>query len=171
MKSSNITNDKKPIKVLFVCLGNICRSPSAHGIMEHLLIAQGLDDDILVDSAGTYAGHAGSLPDSRMRKAAIARGYTLTHRSRGVRGEDFEIFDIIIGMDNDNIRNLKAMANSCEEMEKVIPMAKFIDNNPNYDYIPDPYYEGREGFELVLDLLENACSNLLESIKRGTQFK
>ncbi|MFI3239182.1 MAG: low molecular weight protein-tyrosine-phosphatase [Bacteroidales bacterium] len=166
-----INSNKKPIKVLFVCLGNICRSPSAHGIMEHLLLSNGWDDDILVDSAGTYSGHAGSLPDSRMRKAAIARGYTLTHRSRGVRSVDFEEFDIIIGMDNENIRNLKAMANNCEEMDKIIPMAKFISNNPNYDYIPDPYYEGREGFELVLDLLENACGNLLECIKKNTVFK
>lgn len=123
-----------------------------------------------MDSAGTYSGHAGSLPDSRMRRAAIARGYSLSHRSRGVRSEDFEQFDIIIGMDNENIRNLKAMANDCEQMDKIIPMAKFIDNNPNYDYIPDPYYEGHEGFELVLDLLENACSNLLECIKKNTVY-
>ncbi len=163
--------NKKPTKILFVCLGNICRSPSAHGIMESILLSQGLDDDILVDSAGTYGGNAGSLPDSRMRKAAIKRGYHLTHRSRRVTDEDFKEFDIIVAMDNENIRNLKQIANSCEEVDKIIPMARFIDNNPNYDYIPDPYYEGSEGFELVLDLLENACSNLLTAIKNNTVLK
>lgn len=157
-------NDKKPVKVLFVCLGNICRSPAAEGVMLHLVEQRGFQGQIEVDSAGTYGGHAGSLPDQRMRVHARRRGYDLTHRSRRVTGQDFEGFDIIVAMDSSNVMALQNMAATVEEANKIVPMGKYIRLYPHYDYVPDPYYEGAEGFELVLDLLEDACEALLDDI-------
>lgn len=151
-------------KILFVCLGNICRSPAAQGIMQSLLDKHNLNEKIAVDSAGTYGGHAGDLPDYRMRAHAINRGYNLTHRSRRITGSDFEIYDMIVAMDASNYRNLSQMAATIEEENKIIMMSKFIRKYPNYDYVPDPYYEGPDGFELVLDLLEDACEALLQHI-------
>lgn len=154
----------KPVKILFVCLGNICRSPAAQGVMQAIIDKKGASDRFELDSAGLYGGHAGDLPDKRMRVHAIRRGYDLTHISRQVRYDDFEYFDMIIGMDHTNIRNLKEMANSVEEAEKVVPMADFLRLHNYADHIPDPYYEGAEGFENVLDLLEDACQGLYETL-------
>jgi len=97
----------EPSKILFVCLGNICRSSSAEGVMKHLVSEAGLEDQFVIDSAGILSYHQGELPDSRMRAHAIRRGYNLTHRSRPVRTEDFYNFDLIIGMDDRNIEDLK----------------------------------------------------------------
>lgn len=91
---------KKPVKILFVCLGNICRSPAAEGVFKHMLRQRGITGRFEVDSAGTYSGHAGELPDPRMRSHAARRGYLLEHRSRPVRPDDFEKFDLILGMDD-----------------------------------------------------------------------
>ncbi len=153
-------------KILFVCLGNICRSPSAHGIMEGLVQQNGLTDKIEIDSAGTYGGHAGELPDSRMRAHAAKRGYKLTHRSRQVQTSDFEEFDLIIAMDDRNFANLKSLAPDLEAEAKIVRMMDFSDNIA-YDHVPDPYYSGADGFELVLDLLEDACGNLLQSVRQS----
>ncbi len=152
---------KTKVKILFVCLGNICRSPAAQGVMQHLIDERGLSHRFLLDSAGTYGGHAGELPDRRMRVHAQQRGYTLTHRSRRVTGADFEEFDLIVAMDASNKYNLENMAATIKETKKIVMMADFIRQYPHYDHIPDPYYEGAEGFELVLNLLEDACENLL----------
>lgn len=151
-------------KVLFVCLGNICRSPAAEGIFKNLVMKSGLSECFVIDSAGTGRYHIGDLPDSRMRRQAARRGITLDHRCRQVCDEDFERFDLIIGMDDNNISNLRRMAPSPQAQKKIHSMAEFIDRDKfRYDHVPDPYYEGTEGFELVLDLLENACSRLLDS--------
>lgn len=150
--------------VLFVCLGNICRSPAAQGIFEHLLEERGLQDRFNVDSAGLYGGHAGDLPDHRMRVHAIQRGYSLLHRSRPVRQGDFEDFDLIVAMDDSNYDNLRRMAPTVEAQKKVVRMIDYVKGYPRYDCVPDPYYEGAEGFETVLDLLEDGCVNLLDSI-------
>ena len=155
---------KPQTKILFVCLGNICRSPSAHGIMEHILFENNMQDKISVDSAGTIAAHQGELPDSRMRAHARKRGYDLTHRSRKITSRDFEEFDYIIGMDDYNISNLKAMAPDIESEHKICRMTDFS-INPTLDHVPDPYYSGADGFELVLDLLEDACQGLLNELK------
>ncbi len=160
-------NREKRYKVLMVCLGNICRSPAAQGVLERLIAARGLSDKIEVDSAGTYGGHSGQLPDSRMRNHAGRRGYTLTHRARQVKAWDFDDFDLIVGMDDGNIRDLQRLAPSAAARGKVVMMGRYIRNNRYYDYVPDPYYEGSEGFELVLDLLEDACANLLDEIEGG----
>lgn len=158
--------DLKKYKVLFVCLGNICRSPTAHGMMEYLVKEKGWQDLVEIDSAGTYGGHAGELPDHRMRAHARRRGLELTHRSRQVRPSDFEIFDLIIAMDDRNYTDLRDMAPDIESEQKVRRMVEFS-QNPTYDYIPDPYYSGADGFELVLDLLEDACAGLIDFLSRN----
>ncbi|MDE6296004.1 MAG: low molecular weight phosphotyrosine protein phosphatase [Muribaculaceae bacterium] len=155
---------KKPIRILFVCLGNICRSPAAQGVMQALIDERGLTDRFELDSAGLYGGHAGDLPDKRMRVHAFQRGYNLTHRSRPVRSSDFEQFDLIIGMDDSNISRLRALSPSVEDDKKIVRMTDFCRRHPNATYVPDPYYEGAEGFELVLDLLEDSCQGLLDEL-------
>ena len=138
--------------------------------MLRLIDERNLADRISVDSAGTYGGHAGSLPDNRMRIHARRRGYELTHRSRRVTGDDFVNFDLIVGMDAGNVYSLREMAASPEEARKIVPMGQFIRQFPHYDHVPDPYYEGSEGFELVLDLLEDACEALLDYILKTDFF-
>lgn len=153
---------RKP-KVLFVCLGNICRSPAAEGIARKMAEEMGVDVEF--DSAGLYAGHAGELPDRRMREAAWQLGYRLDHRSRPVRLSDFDDFDIVIGMDDSNISRLHGFADTQERDDKIVRMTDFTIRHPEYDYVPDPYYEGAEGFRLVLDLLEDGCSELVKLLK------
>lgn len=150
-------------KILFVCLGNICRSPAGEGIMSHLVAQRGLADRFTVDSAGTYGGHSGDRADARMRKAASARGYDLTSVSRRVSMDDFERFDLIIAMDDSNYERLFRIAPSVEASPKIRRMAEFI-ADPSIDHVPDPYYEGAHGFEIVLDMLEVGCNNLLDLI-------
>ena len=158
-------SNNKITRILFVCLGNICRSPAADGIMHHLVAEDGSGDFIEIDSAGTYGGHAGELPDPRMRSAASARGYKLTHRSRKFREEDFLEFDRIIVMDDYNYETVHRLAPSRAHAEKIYRMSEFFTRR-DYDHVPDPYYEGRDGFELVLDMLEEGCERLLEEVTR-----
>ena len=153
------------ITVLFVCLGNICRSPAAQGVMQRLINERGLSHRFEIDSAGTYSGHRGQLPDPRMRHHASRRGYKLNHRARPISSDDFDLFDIIVAMDESNRRNLIRLAASPQQESKIVMMGDYIVKlRAHYDYVPDPYYEGAEGFELVLDLLEDACGNLLDEI-------
>ena len=125
--------ENKPIKVLMVCLGNICRSPAAQGVMQRLIDERNLSDLFYVDSAGTYGGHAGDLPDYRMRSHAAKRGYNLTHRARRVTSADFEEFDYIVAMDEGNRRTLMQMAATVEESRKIVMMGKYIRRFPHYD--------------------------------------
>ena len=151
-------------KILFVCLGNICRSPAAEEIFRQLAARRGLSECVEADSAGTYGGHAGELPDMRMREAAASRGYRLTHRSRQVAEEDFDRFDRIVVMDDRNYEALHRLAPSRELAAKIYRMTEFCRPHPDRTYVPDPYYEGRAGFYLVLDLLEDACEGLLDDL-------
>ena len=152
-------------RVLFVCLGNICRSSAADEIFRQLTIARGLDGEFEIDSAGTYGGHAGDLPDPRMRAAGKKRGYNFTHRSRKVRSEDFERFDLLLAMDDSVYESLSRLSPSVEGLQKLERMADYIPAHFGYDYVPDPYYEGADGFELVLDMLEQGCQVLLDRLK------
>lgn len=151
-------------KILFVCLGNICRSASAEEIMRTMLHRAGMEKEIKVDSAGLIGYHKGELPDPRMCMHAARRGYNLTHRSRPVCTEDFFDFDIIIGMDDRNIQDLKERAPGIEEEKKICRMTDFCRTKVT-DYVPDPYYGGASGFENVLDILEDACQGLLEYLQ------
>ena len=154
-------------RILFVCLGNICRSPAAEGILRHLIAEKGCADRLDVDSAGTYGGHRGDLPDPRMRRAASQRGYTLTHRARQVAEEDFERFDMIVVMDDMHYESLHRLAPSRAAAQKIFRMAEFCRHYPDRTYVPDPYYEGREGFELVLDMLEDGCREILAQLEQA----
>ena len=151
-------------KILFVCLGNICRSSSAEEVMRTYIHRAGLEKEIEVDSAGILSYHKGELPDERMRAHAIRRGYNLTHRSRPVTTDDFYTFDLILGMDDRNIQDLKDRVPSIEAEQKIGRMTDYC-RTMVADYVPDPYYGGAEGFEHVLDLLEDACEGLLSSLK------
>ena len=161
----NSLRGKDKIKILFVCLGNICRSPAAEGVMKAIVDENNDSARFEIDSAGTGNYHIGDLPDHRMRIHAQRRGYNLTHRCRQVKPSDFEDFDLIVAMDESNRRNLQCIAPTLEDEKKIIMMADFADLATKYDHIPDPYYEGAEGFELVLDLLESACNNLYSALK------
>lgn len=158
--------DKEKIKVLFVCLGNICRSPAAEGVLRSIVDAGGESSRWFIDSAGTGRYHIGDLPDKRMRVHAARRGYTLDHRCRQVTESDFDRFDLIIPMDASNEQNLRRIAPDPDSERKIVPMAAWVGLASRYDHIPDPYYEGAEGFELVLDLLEDGCRNLYESLRK-----
>jgi len=151
-------------KILFVCLGNICRSPAAEGIMKHKIEEHNLAHLFHIDSAGTHGYHQGELPDSRMRTHAAKRGYNLNSYSRPVKEEDFFEFDYIIGMDDDNIHNLRTKAPDEASRQKIHLMTEFC-KQIDADHVPDPYYGGSQGFEHVLDILEDACQNLVLKIK------
>ena len=151
-----------PRHILFVCLGNICRSCTAEEIFRTLVSRAGLDSRYEVDSAGIIDYHEGELPDVRMRQAAQARGYRLTHHSRPVKTEDFRRFDLIIGMDDRNCDKLRRLAPTEEGKQKVAAMASYLRHHPEASFIPDPYYGTEADFELVVELLEDACEGLLE---------
>ncbi len=155
---------KEPVRVLFVCLGNICRSPAAEEIFRRIIESRGLSGRFEIDSAGLYAGHAGELPDRRMRLHAFQRGYNLTHHSRPVRERDFEDFDLILSMDDSNYSRLRAFAPTLEAEAKIRRTTDFCRHHPGIDHVPDPYYDGAEGFERVLDILEDACAGLADSL-------
>ena len=150
-------------RVLFVCLGNICRSPAAEGIMREIVRAEGEADKWVIDSAGIGGWHVGQQPDRRMCVHAGRRGIDLTgQRCRQVRPSDFDDFDIVIGMDSSYISDLCDLARTPDDERKIVSMGEFVSMATRYDHIPDPYYEGAEGFELVLDLLGDACRNLFD---------
>jgi protein-tyrosine phosphatase len=154
----------KKISVLFVCLGNICRSPAAEGIMKQIVDERGLTDSFLIDSAGIGDWHVGDLPDKRIRKHGAERGYDFCSRARQISMSDFEKFDYIMVMDEENFSYLSAMVGSDEEKHKIHRLGDYFSHHPNHNIVPDPYYGGERGFELVLDLLEDACGGFLDSI-------
>lgn len=149
--------------VLFVCLGNICRSPAAHAIFQKLIIERGVDSQFTIDSAGTYGGHAGQLPDQRMREAGAKRGYIIDSPSRKLIADDFEKFDHILVMDDMNYEKAHRIAPTIEGANKIGRMRDYC-LKTGVSFVPDPYYEGREGFERVLDILEDGCNNLLDEL-------
>ena len=150
-------------KVLFVCLGNICRSPAAEGVFLRKLKAKGLSSSFEVDSAGTGAWHAGSPADLRMKNAAQKRGIFLTSLARQINEKDFQIFDFILTMDNDNYETINLLAK--ESNEKInATIRPFLSYAKKYQLmeVPDPYYGGESGFEKVLDLIEDACDGFID---------
>jgi len=155
------------VRVLFVCLGNICRSPTAHGVFQAMVDARGLSDRIEVDSAGTAAWHVGKSPDSRSVNAAAERGYDLSRlRARQVAAEDFEYYDYVLAMDSENLSNLKNLRNTGVEPQLFLQaFARAYTESE----VPDPYYGGASGFEHVLDLIEDASAALLDEIVAKTR--
>lgn len=154
--------------VLFVCLGNICRSPSGENVMRHLIEQEGLSDHFKLDSAGTAGWHTGNPPDSRMTAAARNRGITMLGRARQVKPTDFERFDWIFAMDSSNYRDLEDVRDRCPNpTAKLVLFCDFCEEHEETE-VPDPYYGGPEGFEKVLDLLEDGCSSFLRRWQSDT---
>ncbi|WP_018416631.1 low molecular weight protein-tyrosine-phosphatase [Teredinibacter turnerae] len=156
----------KKVKVLFVCLGNICRSPTAEGVFRKKVLDAGLQERIEIDSAGTSGWHIGEPPDKRAIAAAKGRGYDLaTLRGRQVVGDDFRVFDYILVMDRENLANSKAIAPS--EFSGCLSLLLAFSSQSRYSEVPDPYYGGDQGFDTVLDLIEDSCDGLLKDIERN----
>ncbi|MEA5626662.1 low molecular weight protein-tyrosine-phosphatase [Nostoc sp. UHCC 0251] len=152
-------------KLLFVCLGNICRSPSAENIMNHLIEQAGLNEHILCDSAGTSSYHVGSPPDRRMSAAAATKlGIKLRGRARQFQKSDFQDFDLILAMDQENYENILTLDQTKQYQHKVRLMCEFCSRHTLKE-VPDPYYGGQEGFNQVIDLLIDACEGLLTKIR------
>jgi len=154
------------VEVCFVCLGNICRSPTAEGVMRHLLERRGLAERVRVDSAGTAAYHAGELPDPRARAAARARGMVLEHRARQFTAADWKRFDWVLAMDRDNLEDLTRMVSSAAAKEHLRLLRSFDAFAPPGASVPDPYYGGADGFDEVLDQCERACSGFIDHLCR-----
>lgn len=153
------------IHILMVCMGNICRSPLAHGLFQHLVEREGLSDLIVVDSAGTHAYHVGEQPDPRSQQTALRHGIDLSRqRARRFAGEDFERFDYILAMDRDNYAILVDSAPD-EHHHKVRMFLEFAAERSEEE-VPDPYYGGPDGFDHVYDLVEAAARGLLEDIRK-----
>jgi protein-tyrosine phosphatase len=160
----------KKASVLFVCMGNICRSPTAEGVFRALVTRSGLDSSIHIDSAGTHAYHIGKSPDTRASAAAIKRGYDLSAlRGRQVSERDFLIFDYILAMDEENLSNLKRIC-PAGQAHKV---SLFLEHSRNFSQreVPDPYYGGTQGFEHVLDLVEDAAQGLLDKLAEAHSLR
>jgi protein-tyrosine phosphatase len=151
------------VKVLFVCLGNICRSPTAEGVFRKMVEDEGLAEEIVIDSAGTAAYHVGEAPDQRSQEAALHRGIDMSRqRARQFKPSDFERFDYVLAMDGQNLSNLMALNRKPSENKPGL-FLKFSPSTTRTD-VPDPYYGGGNGFELVLDLIEGASKGLLADI-------
>ncbi len=155
------------LRVCFVCLGNICRSPTAEGVFLHLVTQQGLADRFVIDSAGTAGYHVGELPDARSRAAASRRGYRLPSRSRQFVASDFADFDWVLAMDRANQRELLRLARTPTERAKVRLLRSFELTALKDAEVPDPYYGGESGFDEVLDICERACGSLLKELSPG----
>jgi len=155
------------MKLLFVCMGNICRSPAAENVMGHLIRAQELDSRFQVDSAGTIDYHTGSAPDPRMVSAAKTRGIEMTGEARPVEVRDLHRFDLILAMDRANLMFLESLAQKHPpERAEIRMFCEFLTDHP-HEEVPDPYYGGQAGFDLVLDLLEDGCREILKQWKAG----
>lgn len=152
------------VKVLFVCLGNICRSPAAEAVLQKMLEDEGLADEVHVASAGTSGYHDGELPDPRMRQHGSKRNYTLDSISQKFLPKHFEEYDVIITMDHSNYRNVTIQADNDQQKAKVKPLSHYCCEY-SITEVPDPYFGGEEGFEYVFDLLEDACTEIVRRIK------
>ena len=154
----------KTYRVLFVCMGNICRSPTAHGVFRHKVKAQGMARWVKVDSAGTHNYHPGSSPDQRSQKHAAQRGYDLSDlRARQIKSRDFQRYDLILAMDWDNLALIQAECPD-EHQGKLRRLTEFCQTH-DHPVVPDPYYGDINGFEKVLDLVEDACEGLIRHVK------
>lgn len=159
-----------PFHLLFVCMGNICRSPAAEGVMRALVEKEGLGEQVIIRSAGTGGWHAGKLPDQRMRSAAQNRGYNLQSRARQVTADDLRVHDLVLVMDRQNQREIRPFDHDGGNAAKIRLFCDFCTTH-NTDEVPDPYYGGAEGFENVLNLLEDGCRGILQHIREQRGLK
>lgn len=154
-------------KICFVCLGNICRSPTAEGVFQHLINERDLENYFEVDSAGTSAYHVGESANSKSQRTAQKHGITLHSKARQFDASDLDYYDLILAMDNENLENVRQMANGNHE-DKIGRMRDF-DPNPGDGEVPDPYYGGPEGFENVFQIVKRSCENLLDELETHVQ--
>jgi protein-tyrosine phosphatase len=153
------------MRICFVCLGNICRSPTAEGVFRKLVGDARIETRLTIDSAGTGAWHVGELPDARSREAASRRGYDLTHRARKFTSDDFDRFDLVLAMDRDNYDSLQRLARGRTHVPMIQLLRSFDLTAPADAEVPDPYSGEDDGFEDVLDICERACRGLLEHVR------
>lgn len=153
-----------PYKICFVCLGNICRSPTAEGVFQHLVKERGLEDYFEVDSAGTSAYHVGESANKHSQRTAQKHGITLHSKARQFKPRDLERFDLVLAMDNKNLNNVRQMTNG--DQEQMIGRMRDFDPNPGNGEVPDPYYGGPEGFENVFQIVKRSCQQLLDELEK-----
>lgn len=153
-----------PFKLCFVCLGNICRSPTAEGVLQHLVNERGLQSYFEIDSAGTSAYHIGESANSKSRQVAEQHGVTLHSKARRFESFDLGYFDLIIAMDNENLANIHRLDSKSKHTDKIILLRKF-DPTPENKEVPDPYYGGLKGFENVFNVVKRSCENLLNELE------
>jgi len=159
-----VITKESPFKIVFVCLGNICRSPTAEGIFQHLVNERGLDPYFYVDSAGTSAYHIGEPANSKSQKLANEHGVELRSRARQFEKNDLEEFDLIVAMDRENLANIKSLDGSKDYEEKIVLLRDF-DPNPGDGEVPDPYFGGMDGFKNVFDIVKRSCKALLDELE------
>lgn len=155
---------EQPLKICFVCLGNICRSPTAEGVMQHLINEQNLESYFEIDSSGTSAYHVGESANSKSQQTAQKHGITLHSRARKFETSDLEYFDLILAMDSENLSNIRRMDAHNNYSDKIGKLRDF-DPRPEDGNIPDPYYGGIDGFENVFQIVKRCCNNLLDELK------
>ena len=155
----------KTLSVCFVCHGNICRSPLAQGVMESIVNQEGLEKSILISSAGVSSWHVDEPPDSRMQDTALKHGIALNSRGRHFQGHDFERIDLVLAMDRSNLDTLKSLRPEAETRDKLFLFRSFDPDNKGDLEVPDPYYGGGKGFELVYQMIERTCPKILEHLK------
>lgn len=162
-KRSEMNSRSEPVRVLFVCMGNICRSPAAEAVMRKLIEDRDLTETVIIDSAGTLDYHTGRPSDPRICTAGTRRGYRFDHLARQVRTADFQEFDYILAMDRDNLENLEKLRSGRSARAELSLLLSHCQNDGTCE-VPDPYYGGNEGFEHVMDLVEAGCTALLDKI-------
>lgn len=157
----------KKHKVMFVCTGNICRSPLAHAVLEHKAAEGGLANLLELESSGLHSYHVGEQADQRMRKTAEQHGVNLSHKARRLRSEDLAEYDLLLAMDRSHLREMQSMAAGAPELvQKIRLFGSYIDSARAPD-IPDPYYGGQEGFERVFEMVDAGCSALLDTLSES----
>lgn len=152
-------------RLLFVCLGNICRSPAAEGVMKSIVWDKFVDDEYEIDSAGIGSWHAGELPDRRMWQCGAKRGYNFNSRARQFKTDDFDRFDYILVMDAENEKDVRAKARNASDVQKIRRLSDYLTLHEGTRTIPDPYYGGDRDFEYALDLIEDACKGLFNKLQ------
>ncbi|REL38803.1 low molecular weight phosphotyrosine protein phosphatase [Rhodohalobacter sp. SW132] len=164
MNPKNTISKENPFKICFVCLGNICRSPTAEGIFQHLVNEKGLQPYFYVDSAGTSAFHIGERANSKSRQIAEKNGVELKSRARRFEAEDLDEFDIVVAMDSENYQNIVSLDDNGSYSDKIIKMRDY-DPQPENGDVPDPYYGGMDGFRNVFDIVYRSCEALLDELE------
>ena len=156
---------RKIKRILFVCLGNICRSPAAEGVMKKIVWDKWVDDEYEIDSAGIGSWHVGELPDRRMRQCGAKRGYDFNSRARQFKTEDFDRFDYIFVMDGENEEDVRRKARGEHDCQKIRRLSDYFRSHKGQRSIPDPYYGNERDFEFALDLIEDACKGVFEELQ------